>query len=335
MIIYNDDMHTCRRVYTGLWNPRRRRRRNGGTGVSDAPVRADPTTVLGSPAFARTDRGNRVRYFDANPAEHVAVVLVHGGGANVGWWLRVAPTLAERFRVLTVELSGHGDSDHCPGYSPEAWAQDVTTVLDDASVDACHVVGHSMGGRVATYVAATDARTASLTLLDSPFHQPGQGRPHGRVRNVPKKLYPTAQEAVSAFKLRPAGSSADPELIRMVASCSIVETPSGWTWKFDPSASQRFTDEGLHRQLQRVRCPVLYVRAEHSAVTDVDTARYLRSVVGDVESQELTGVHHHISLDAPARCSALIAGFVEKIEERTAAPGGGLEDRGLGGAMPQ
>jgi pimeloyl-ACP methyl ester carboxylesterase len=271
--------------------------------------------ALGSPRFATTDRGNRVRFFDAHPDAPVTLVLVHGGGANAAWWLRVAPTLAKRFRVLTVELSGHGDSDHCADYSPENWAQDVASVLEHAEVGDFHLVGHSMGGRVATYVAASHSRTLSLTLIDTPFHRPGSGRVHGRARDLAKKLYRTADEAVTAFRLRPKATIADPDLIKLVAYCSIIQTPSGWTWKFDPAATQRFTDEGLERELRKVRCPMFYIRAEQSSVTEVDTAGYLKSVVDRLEAHEIAGAYHHVPLDFAEVCCVLLEERVDQIEQ--------------------
>ncbi|MBK5289616.1 MAG: alpha/beta fold hydrolase, partial [Acidimicrobiia bacterium] len=40
------------------------------------------------------------------------LVFVHGGGAHAHWWTHVAAAFADEFRVVAVDLSGHGDSTH-------------------------------------------------------------------------------------------------------------------------------------------------------------------------------------------------------------------------------
>ncbi|MEO7429543.1 MAG: alpha/beta fold hydrolase, partial [Acidimicrobiales bacterium] len=53
------------------------------------------------------------------------LAFVHGGGAHAHWWTHVAATFAEEFRVVGVDLSGHGDSTHREQYSLEQWTDEV------------------------------------------------------------------------------------------------------------------------------------------------------------------------------------------------------------------
>jgi pimeloyl-ACP methyl ester carboxylesterase len=53
------------------------------------------------------------------------LVFVHGGGAHAQWWTHVAATFAEEFRVVAVDLSGHGDSTHREQYTLEQWTDEV------------------------------------------------------------------------------------------------------------------------------------------------------------------------------------------------------------------
>src|SRR5512140_2736583 len=49
------------------------------------------------------------------------LVFVHGGGAHAHWWTHVAATFASQFRVLALDLSGHGDSAHRDRYTLDQW----------------------------------------------------------------------------------------------------------------------------------------------------------------------------------------------------------------------
>ena len=51
-------------------------------------------------------------------------MLVHGGAAHSRWWDHIAPMLTEGWRVVAVDLSGHGDSDRRDHYSLDTWARE-------------------------------------------------------------------------------------------------------------------------------------------------------------------------------------------------------------------
>ena len=83
------------------------------------------------------------------------LLFVHGGGANAHWWTHVAARFADDFRVVAIDLSGHGDSDHRAGYQLEQWTDEVVAVAAAAGIDGLPVViGHSLGGFVTIATAA-------------------------------------------------------------------------------------------------------------------------------------------------------------------------------------
>ncbi|MFC7449523.1 alpha/beta fold hydrolase [Rhodococcus daqingensis] len=86
-----------------------------------------------------------------------AIVLLHGYSASIEWWEQVAPALAETSqRVVAIDLVGHGGSDaprEDDEYGAAGQAQAVTRALDALGVRRAVLVGHSMGGHVATAIA--------------------------------------------------------------------------------------------------------------------------------------------------------------------------------------
>ena len=96
-----------------------------------------------------------------------AVLFVHGvGTAGCAWRPQVA-ALAGRFRCLTFDNRGVGDSPPAAGPVTVAdMAADARAVLDAAGVESAHVVGHSLGGPVALHLAHNARpRVRSLALL--------------------------------------------------------------------------------------------------------------------------------------------------------------------------
>ncbi|HEX8857110.1 MAG TPA: alpha/beta fold hydrolase, partial [Thermoleophilaceae bacterium] len=91
------------------------------------------------------------------------VVMVHGITGNLAvWHLHIVPMLAERFRLLTYDLRGHGYSDTPPtGYSPDDMATDLLELLDALEIERPVVIGHSYGADIALYVAAREPERLS------------------------------------------------------------------------------------------------------------------------------------------------------------------------------
>jgi pimeloyl-ACP methyl ester carboxylesterase len=99
-----------------------------------------------------------------------AVVLIHGFSAALDWWDEIAPALAKTHRVIRLDLIGHGGTE-APrsGYEIERQAALVAAVLDTLPFDRLSVIGHSMGGEVATaLLEAGPDRIDRVVLIDTP-----------------------------------------------------------------------------------------------------------------------------------------------------------------------
>ena len=98
------------------------------------------------------------------------IVLIHGFGAALDWWDAIAPELARDHKVVRLDLIGHGGTE-APGsgYEIERQAALVKAVLTKLGVGRTIVVGHSMGGEVATAITVANPESVEkLVLIDSP-----------------------------------------------------------------------------------------------------------------------------------------------------------------------
>jgi pimeloyl-ACP methyl ester carboxylesterase len=98
-----------------------------------------------------------------------ALVLIHGWTASIHWFDRLAPLLADRYRVVRVDLLGHGGSAKPEdGYSMTQQADRVADALVRVGVRRALVAGHSTGGEVAIALAARHPElTRALAVIDS------------------------------------------------------------------------------------------------------------------------------------------------------------------------
>ena len=94
--------------------------------------------------------GHTVHYRDEGRTNKKTVVLLHGFLQNLDVWSSYVLSYMHHLRVITIDLPGHGQTEtFSETHSMDFMARMVKTVLDEAGVDQCVMIGHSMGGYVA------------------------------------------------------------------------------------------------------------------------------------------------------------------------------------------
>jgi pimeloyl-ACP methyl ester carboxylesterase len=241
--------------------------------------------------------GVRVHYRTWGDPLLPGLVLVHGAGANSSWWDHVAP-LIPTHRVVALDLTGHGDSDHRPSYDLQLWADEVVAVIRAERLADPLVVGHSLGGRVAVRAAVEhpDA-VAGVAFIDSPlnYQPPEEESPYQRDR--PHRMYPVLDEAVERFRTLPSQATLLPYVRRHIARESLKAVEGGWTWKFDPTVFRRRPP--LQDELQRLNRPAALLRCERGLVDTDMAADMQRLAAGVLPVIELPDAGHHPMLDQP------------------------------------
>ncbi|MBB2910724.1 pimeloyl-ACP methyl ester carboxylesterase [Streptosporangium becharense] len=125
---------------------------------------------LGDVTLYYTDEGPREGGGRAG-GDRPVLLLVHGWGGHARAWEPVTAALPPRFRVIGVDLRGHGGSSAPPdGYRPADLAGDLVALMERLGVAAAIPVGHSMGAQVVTALAVEHPdRVAALVVVDPAY----------------------------------------------------------------------------------------------------------------------------------------------------------------------
>lgn len=251
--------------------------------------------------------GARIR-FGVSGADGPDLVLIHGNGAHHGWWHRISPALERDWRVIQLDLSGHGDSDPRDEYRPATWVAEVVGVMDQVGSSQAELVGHSMGGRLAITAAAMHPdRVRGLVVLDASVRPPTRYRTQPPPSRRPHTVYASREEALARFRLLPQQPHPSDDVMAALAAYSLKAVDGGWTWKHDPRALLRFGDEFVSARAAELDCPVMFVYAGESKVVDAEIAEFFRATAPSrVRVERLEGAHHHLVLDEPEICTRLI-----------------------------
>ncbi len=234
------------------------------------------------------------------------VVLLHGqGGTGAAWDLQIA-ALAPRFRAVALDLRGHGAAAPLDGPATMAtFAADVAQVMQDMSLGACPVVGHSLGGMVALQLALDAPELVSrLVIVNSTAlgRSPGAGLRRavmGGVLAIAGMPWFGRMNGKLHFPEPDQGPLRE-RLARMMGACD----------RRGYMAAQAAVDAfDVRARLGEIACPVLAIHSEHDLIPLADK----QAIVAGVKQGRLATIaqSRHVPLwDQPERLNALLLEFL-------------------------
>jgi 2-succinyl-6-hydroxy-2,4-cyclohexadiene-1-carboxylate synthase len=113
---------------------------------------------------------NSARYCVYRYGQGGALLMLHGFTGSAGTWTQHIPAFSQQYHVITPDLLGHGgtDSPAQPArYRVEPAAADMIALLDVWEIERAHLLGYSMGGRLALYLAARYPQRFASLILES------------------------------------------------------------------------------------------------------------------------------------------------------------------------
>jgi pimeloyl-ACP methyl ester carboxylesterase len=241
------------------------------------------------------------------------LLLLHGGSAHAHWWDRVAPALADRYHVVSLDQRGHGESQWSdpPSYRTEDFAADLVGLMDRLGWERILLVGHSMGGHNAmTFTAWYPERVAAVVIVDSRPAVPPARLEQMRYRgHRPLRTYESAELAVERFRLLPRETTAPASLLEHLARAGIVERDGTWVYRFDPATNGNRVPVDAWPLLPKISCPALIVRGELSPVLTRETAQDIVERIPGARLAEVPDTYHHLMLDRPDACASVLEEF--------------------------
>lgn len=252
--------------------------------------------------------------------------LVHGYMDAAGTWDRVAPALAKAgHRVLAPDMRGFGDGARAPQGSYYHFADYVADLAELVEVVApgepVGLVGHSMGGTVATLYAGSFpervARLANIEGLGPPDHpfDAGPSRMRSWIEQVralgPKDRAMT--EGVAKQRLAANHPSVDASVLDSRFTHLVTElAPGRYVWKFDPlhrtTSPVPFFAKLFIEFAKLVTCPVLFVSGGEQGFHPPDEEERL-AAFAHLERATIADAGHMVHWTRPAEIAARLARF--------------------------
>jgi pimeloyl-ACP methyl ester carboxylesterase len=141
--------------------------------------RAEMIAKYGNEASQFLDDGNggQIHYRDQGNKDGQAIILIHGSNGHVQTWDRMIELLQDDYRLISMDLYGHGLTGPNPErrYNASAMIKALTQILDEVGVQKAVWVGNSMGGWLTWRAGlAVPDRISGLVLIDASGAQTGE-----------------------------------------------------------------------------------------------------------------------------------------------------------------
>lgn len=255
------------------------------------------------PHFRASD-GAVLSYYDEGTGAPT-ILLIHGWLAAGSVWMPLRGLLARRFRVITVDVRGSGDSKAAPGpYRTETFASDLADLIHGLNLDPVIVVGHSSGALIAQRLAIDQPDAVEALALLAPV--PASGWTFPPNVDVFMRAVPGNPQKTNAWLAGLTVAPPPPDIahiLRCAAQTSAVHTAL--------EVYESWTHADFVAQASSIQTPILLIAPQHDRPMTPNIIRErVAAVLPHVRFVELPEAGHYAHIDQPEPTAALIEAFI-------------------------
>lgn len=241
-----------------------------------------------------------------NP-DHPAVIMTHSLGCDSTMWQAQVEGLADSFRVITLDMRGHGQSEAPPGpYSLDMLGADVVAVADAAGVAEFSICGNSIGGIIALWVAINHPRRIRSLIASSTAAKVGTAQRWAeRSRAVTEEGMARIAPRVVAAWFAPEFASRHPHRWERALATFVATDPQGYI-----GCCEALADGDLRSQVGSISAPTLILAGEVDPATPPAQAEWLHSQIPSSRLKIFPAAAHLPNLEDPVAYTEEIKAFL-------------------------
>ncbi len=236
------------------------------------------------------------------------LILLHSAMGNARRFYAWVPLLARHYRVVRMDLRGHGQSGIPPADLPltmDRLVQDVVDMMDRLDIESAHFAGNSAGGYLTQHLAMSyPARIDSACLFGSTTGLKNTQAASWLPQVAEKGLRTFLAETIAdRFDL----DNTDPGIVAF-----FLDQCAGNDTAFIGRFIGLMTTLDWSDRPGEIRCPTLIVMPGAETVGGTENYDVMRETIPDVEFLAYEGMPHNICDAVPDRCAADVLAFLDR-----------------------
>lgn len=245
-----------------------------------------------------------------------AVILIHGLFGNLDNLKGLGQVLENQYQVIRVDVPNHGLSEHWDQMDYPRLATAMISLLDELAIERAHIVGHSMGGKIAMATAlAFPERIISMVAADiAPVaYEPRHDTVFAALESLPLEGHTDRRFALNHLIDNDIDEATAQFLLK-----NLQRTDTGFRWKMNLSGLKACYPNiiGWQNQtlnpVQSYAGPSLFIRGGDSNYVTSEHRSAIMAQFPAAQAKTLEGCRHWLHAQKPAIFNRIVSEFIDK-----------------------
>ena len=237
------------------------------------------------------------------------LLFIHGLGSSLRDWEEQVPVFSKKFKVITLDLRGHGQTDKPKGpYSISMFAEDIAELIKSLKVDPVHVVGISLGGAIGFHLAIDHPDiTKSLVVVNMSASVP--------IKTLKEKqMFFLRVLIVKMMGLKKMGEVLAKRLFIKPEQEELREKmASRWAEndkKAYLSSLKTLKNWSVLERLHEIKCPTLLVSSDED-YTPLSAKEEYTAMIPNAKLVVIEDARHAVSVEKPGELNTILMDFLK------------------------
>jgi esterase len=258
------------------------------------------------------------------------VVILHGLYGSSDNWMQIARLLPDRYQVIAVDLRNHGASPHTTSHTYPEMVTDLAWLFHELSIEKAHLLGHSMGGKVAIAFANDyPEKILSLTIADiAPKNYlitPASAIQYDFHKKILKVL---SEIDLSQYENRKAvenklETEIPEKLVRQFILKNLHRVNHQFEWKINVPVLKQSLDhiinsvdaEEFEDRIPMLHFPVLFIKGGLSGYIQEEDQKIIRRMYPEAAIVTIEDATHFLHAEKPEEFVSIFTTFIDQVKK--------------------
>jgi esterase len=251
--------------------------------------------------------------YDIRAGIDPVLLCIHGNSSHRGLWGPLLDHLPH-YAALRLDLRGHGQSEWArpPAYSTADYADDIRAAAEILAGREFILVSHSNGSLASLYFAThLEPKPKALVYMDVNPRVLDEQVEYFRQRAAAvARVFPSVRDVLRG--MRQVDDTVPEEAFLSFIEAGTRKNAAGFRFALDPETYGSWQPADMWEAVEKISCPMLILRAEHSVVMARSAAELMMQKAPNARLKEIGGAGHFLMLGNPAEVAREIRSLLEE-----------------------